>query len=267
MPPELERRYQAATSRGRNRSLRTWLYVLALIDFLCIGIDALVMPEHIIEAAIARGLVLTPLYLGAAALLYRQRPPWVQGLAILVPTCSLMLVAGYLACLAGGAHTERYLLAGLFTVFASTVVPNVALRWAAAQATLSLAIFGALLFRLNEIHAARSLIDNIELLTFFPISILVALHVRNWIERMHRRNFLMALRDELRVQELAHLQGAARCGARQHVARHRDARAERPHSDHQPARDRAARPAGKLPARPALWQRHPAPAARERGFQ
>src|SRR6185503_17473768 len=54
MPPELERRYQAATSRGRNRSLRTWLYFLALIDFLCIGIDALVMPEYIIEAAIAR---------------------------------------------------------------------------------------------------------------------------------------------------------------------------------------------------------------------
>ena len=203
LPPELEGRYQAATSRGRNRSLRTWLYFLALIDFLCIGIDALVMPDHLVEAAIARGLVLTPLYVGAASLLYRHRPPWVQGVAILVPTCSLMLVAGYLAFLAGGVHIERYLLAGLFTVFASTVVPNVALRWAAAQATLSLAIFGALLWRLNEIHAARSLIDNIELLTFFPVSILVALHVRNWIERMHRRNFLMALRDELRVQELA----------------------------------------------------------------
>ena len=144
LPPELEGRYQAATSRGRNRSLRTWLYFLALIDFLCIGIDALVMPDHIVQAAIARGLVLTPLYVGAALLLYRERPPWVQGLAILVPTCSLMLVAGYLAFLAGGVHIERYLLAGLFTVFASTVVPNVALRWAAAQATLSLAIFGAL---------------------------------------------------------------------------------------------------------------------------
>jgi signal transduction histidine kinase/DNA-binding NarL/FixJ family response regulator/HPt (histidine-containing phosphotransfer) domain-containing protein len=203
MPPELEQRYQAATWYGRNRSLRTWLYILALIDFLCIGIDALVMPGHITEAAIARGLVLTPLYVGAAALLYRQRPAWMLGLTILVPTCTLMLVAGYLAGLAGGVHTERYLLAGLFTIFASTIVPNVALRWVAAQATLSLLIFAALLFRLNDIHAARSLIDNIELLTFFPISILVALHVRNWIERMHRRNFLMALRDELRVQELA----------------------------------------------------------------
>jgi len=169
LPPELEQRYQAASSRGRNRSLRTWLNAMALIDFLCIGIDALVMPEYIVEAAIARGLVLTPLYLGAAALLDRQRPPWVQGLAILVPTCSLMLVAGYLAGLAGGAHIERYLLGGLFTVFASTIVPNVALRWAAAQAALSLAIFGMVLFRLNEIHAVRSLIDNIELLTPYVV--------------------------------------------------------------------------------------------------
>ena len=114
------------------------------------------MPEHIVEAAIARGLVLTPLYLGAAALLDRQRPPWVQGLAILVPTCSLMLVAGYLAGLAGGAHIERYLLGGLFTVFASTIVPNVALRWAAAQAVLSLAIFGALLCRPERDHTPRA---------------------------------------------------------------------------------------------------------------
>ena len=32
LPPELEQRYHAATSFGRNRSLRTWLYLLALID-------------------------------------------------------------------------------------------------------------------------------------------------------------------------------------------------------------------------------------------
>src|SRR5262245_8208058 len=203
LPPELEQRYHAATWRGRNRSLRTWLYLLALIDFLCIGIDALVMPEHVLAAAIARGVVLTPIYLGAAALLYRERPPWVQGLSILVPTSSIMLMAGYLAELAGGIHVERYLLGGLFTVFASTVVPNVALRWAAAQAAVSLAIFGALLFHLNKVDGAVALLDNIEFLTFFPLSIVAALHVRNWIERMHRRNFLMALRDELRVQDLA----------------------------------------------------------------
>ena len=124
--------------------------------------------------------MLTPLYLGFAALLCTGSglPGCARRAYLLVPTCSLMPHAVYLAGLAGGAHIERYLLGGLFTVFASTIVPNVALRWAAAQAGLSLAIFGLLLFRLNEIHAARSLIDNIELLTFFPISIVVGLHVR-----------------------------------------------------------------------------------------
>src|SRR3954470_6319465 len=102
LPPELEQRYQDATWRGRSRSLKSWLYVLALMDFLCIGIDALVMPVHLTEAVIARGLVLTFLYLGAAALLTRQRPVWMQGLLILVPTVSLFIVAAYLANLAGG---------------------------------------------------------------------------------------------------------------------------------------------------------------------
>ena len=47
LPPELERRYQLSTWRGRSRSLRTWLHLIALIDFLCIAIDALVMPAHL----------------------------------------------------------------------------------------------------------------------------------------------------------------------------------------------------------------------------
>src|SRR6267154_1932048 len=203
MPPELEQRYQVATWRGRSISLKSWLYVLALMDFMCIGIDALVMPAHLTEAVIARGLVLTSIYLGAAALLTRQRPVWMQGLLILVPTVSLILVAGYLANLAGGVHAERYLLAGLFTIFASTIVPNVAFRWVVAQAVLSVLCFVAMLFALNGDLGGHLLVDNIELVTFFPVSILAALHVRRWIERMHRRNFVMSLRDEMRVQELA----------------------------------------------------------------
>ena len=203
LPPELERRYQVSTWRGRSRSLRTWLRLIALIDFLCIGIDALVMPAHLTEAVIVRGLVLTPLYLAAAALLVRQRPVWAQGLLVVVPALSLLLAAGYLASLAGPEHTERYLLGGLFTVFASTVVPNVALRWMAAQAILSVVIFVTLLVGLNGINSAAALIAHIELVTFFPASILAVLHVRAWIERMHRRNYLMTLRDELRLADLA----------------------------------------------------------------
>ena len=31
---------------------------------------------------------------------------------------------------------------------------------------------------------------------------MVALNVRRWIERIHRRNFLMSLRDEIRTKDL-----------------------------------------------------------------
>jgi signal transduction histidine kinase/DNA-binding response OmpR family regulator len=203
LPPALEARYQAATWRSRSRSLKNWLYWVALIDLFCIGIDALVMPAHLTEAVIARGFVLTPIYLGAAALLTRQRPVWAQGLLVLVPALSLLLVAGYLANLAGGEHTERYLLAGVFTVFASTIVPNVALRWMALQAVLSVLIFAALLVGVNGMTSVQALGEHIELVTFFPASILVSLQVRGWIERMHRRNFLLLLRDELRLADLA----------------------------------------------------------------
>jgi signal transduction histidine kinase/CheY-like chemotaxis protein/HPt (histidine-containing phosphotransfer) domain-containing protein len=203
LPGELERRYQLSTWPGRSRSLRTWLHLIALIDFLCIAIDALVMPAHVTEAVVVRGLILTPLYLGAAALLIRQRPVWAQGLLVMVPALSLLVGAGYLAHLAGGEHVERYLLGGFFTVFASTIVPNVALRWMAVQAVLAVVIFISLLAGLKGIDSMAALAAHVELVTFFPISILAGLHVRNWIERMHRRNYLMSLRDELRLADLA----------------------------------------------------------------
>src|SRR3954451_14660614 len=57
LPPKLEERYDAATWRGSNKSLRLWLLWAAMVDLLCIGIDALVMPDHIVASIIARGVV------------------------------------------------------------------------------------------------------------------------------------------------------------------------------------------------------------------
>jgi signal transduction histidine kinase/CheY-like chemotaxis protein/HPt (histidine-containing phosphotransfer) domain-containing protein len=202
LPPALETRYENRTWRSRGKSLRIWLTMLAAIDVLCIGVDAVTMPAHLPASILVRGVLITSCYVGAAALLLRQRPAWVCGLAVLVPTFVMLVGVGYLGALAGGVHQERYLTAAMFTAFATTVVPNVRFRWAAAQSVLSVLTLCVLLFG----HGARSLadiaIDNIELVTFYPVSILAALDVRRWIERMHRRNFLMALRDELRVQDL-----------------------------------------------------------------
>jgi signal transduction histidine kinase/DNA-binding response OmpR family regulator len=67
---------------------------------------------------------------------------------------------------------------------------------------LSVLTVGFLFFSRKNAPVADVLVDNIELLTFYPLSIFAALDVRRWIERMHRRNFLMALRDELLVRDL-----------------------------------------------------------------
>ena len=88
-------------------------------------------------------------------------------------------------------------------MFASTVVPNIALRWMAVQAILAVVIFVSLLIGLKGINSFAALVEHVDLLTFYPVSILAGLHVRNWIERMHRRNYLMSLRDELRLADLA----------------------------------------------------------------
>jgi signal transduction histidine kinase/AmiR/NasT family two-component response regulator/HPt (histidine-containing phosphotransfer) domain-containing protein len=203
LPPKLEERYDAATWRSSNKSLRLWLIWAVMIDLLCIGIDAVVMPDHIVESIIARGIVLTGIYLGAASLLTRRRPIAVQGLALVVPTLSLILVAYYLGSLAGGVHLERYLTAAMFTSFAATIVPNVRVRWISLQTVLSVLILGGFMLHQADGSLTRMVFDNVELATFYPVAIFVALRVRARLERIHRRNFLMTWRDELRLADLA----------------------------------------------------------------
>jgi signal transduction histidine kinase/AmiR/NasT family two-component response regulator/HPt (histidine-containing phosphotransfer) domain-containing protein len=203
LPPKLEERYDAATWRSSNKSLRLWLIWAVMIDLLCIGIDAVVMPDHIVESIIARGIVLSGIYLGAASLLTRRRPIAVQGLALVVPTLSLILVAYYLGSLAGGVHLERYLTAAMFTSFAATIVPNVRVRWISLQTVLSVLILGGFMLHQADGSLTRMVFDNVELATFYPVAIFVALRVRARLERIHRRNFLMTWRDELRLADLA----------------------------------------------------------------
>lgn len=202
LAPVLEERYDAASWRGRSRGTRTWLMVVALINLLCIGVDVVVMPAHWIESVATR-VPLSVVYAAAAWLLGRRQPGWIQGLSVGVPAVGLILVAAYLGALAGGAHAERYYTAAMFATFAATIVPNIPFRYSVILVTLSIALFAAMLLRASSVSIGASFVDSIEFLTYYPVSVVVALDVRRWMERMHRRNFLLALRDELRVHDLA----------------------------------------------------------------
>jgi diguanylate cyclase (GGDEF)-like protein len=198
LSPTLEERYEAATWRGRQRGTRQWLLSVCAIDLLWIAIDAVAIPDHLWIGVACRLLLLSTLYGAAAAVLMRQRPAWVLGLSLLVPTVVLSLVTGYLAGFAGPMHAERYNMAALFAAFASTMVPPIPFRFAVVQSALAV-----LIFTVFQIGASGSFADNIELLTYYPLCVIAALAARRRFERMYRRNFLLALRDELRVEDLA----------------------------------------------------------------
>jgi diguanylate cyclase (GGDEF)-like protein len=202
LPAALDERFETRRWRGRSRGTRTWLLAVAIINLLCLGVDALVLPEFFREAVLSRGVV-SGMYLGAAWLLNTRRVPWIQGATVCFLAVALVLIAGYLGILAGGVHTERYFTAVLFASFAAAIVPNIPFRYSVLQSILSLlTIVGFVLGQAGG-SIGDNFFNNIELVTFYPVCILVALDVRRWMERMQRRNFLLALRDELRVQELA----------------------------------------------------------------
>jgi diguanylate cyclase (GGDEF)-like protein len=196
--PALERRYQDSTWEARSRGTRMWLAVIAVLDLIWIGLDVMIMPDQIVSSIVIRGVLIPVIFLGAAALLDRQRPAWGLGLAVLVTTIAFILANGYLAMLAGGVHAERLNTGALFVSFATMIVLPISFGFAIVQSVLSILIVDGLL-----VAGGHTLTNSMQLFVFFPVTILSALAAKRRFERMHRRIFLMRLHDELRVKDLA----------------------------------------------------------------
>ena len=199
LSPELQHRFETQTWRPRTRGARIWLATLALLDLLCLGIDACTLPGHLWHAVAMRGLVTTPVCLAGVLLLTRRLPWPVEGLAVGLPTLLILVLSWHLGTLAGGVHFERYCTAALVACFAATIIPNMTVRSAAVHAMLSVAIFELMVLG----RPGQGVVANIELVTLYPMAVLAAVHFRARMERIRRRNFLLTQRDALRVRELA----------------------------------------------------------------
>jgi diguanylate cyclase (GGDEF)-like protein len=164
-----------------------------------------VLPDYFGEAVVIRGAI-SAMYFAAAWFLPRQRlPAWAPGLTVCVLSAALVIGCAYLGLLAQGIYTERYFTAVLFATFAATIVPNISFRYTVLQSAVSL--FAILAFMLGKPGGTifENFLSNMEMIAFYPACIIAALDVRRGMERMQRRTFLLSLRDELRVQELAAL--------------------------------------------------------------
>lgn len=199
LSPELERRFEARTWQRRARGARIWLATIALLDLLCLGIDACTLPGHLWYAAMMRGLVITPACLLGMLLLTRRLRWSIEGLAVGLPTLLILVVSWHLGTLAGGVHFERYCTAALVACFAATIIPNMTVRCAAIHAMLSVVLFELMVLG----RPGQGFVANIELVTLYPMAMLAAVHFRVRMERIRRRNFLLTQRDALRVRELA----------------------------------------------------------------
>jgi signal transduction histidine kinase/DNA-binding response OmpR family regulator len=207
-PSALESQYRTSRERGRVRALLTFLQAVWVIDLLCIGLDAVVMPDQLFYCALVRIMAITPTFMCARVVIRHCRSPIIQTIALAISMLVLTVGAVYMGRLAGSIHEDRYLVAAMFAGFACTVAANIPFKHAVVYLVGSIITFMLLVFvRDAHLGVPQIVFHNIELLTYYPLAMLAGLDVRYRLEVMQRRHFLMMLREEAHSDELARQRG------------------------------------------------------------
>ena len=201
-PAELERDYFETRARGRALALQTFLLAVCIINILSIGIDAFTLPDHLAHGIGVRVLGITPVFLAVILLIRNTTGVVVHTIGVGAAMLALALGNVHLGTVAGGVHTDRYLVAVMFASFALTVGANLPFRHSIVYLAGSQVVLALLVFARGQGSLLAIFAENVELLTFYPLAMLAGLDVRYRFEVMQRRHFLMLRRQELHMAEI-----------------------------------------------------------------
>ena len=191
--------YESATWRDYSRATVAWLKTVMLLNVLSCAIDYVQEPNILWLGVLMRIAFLPTVYVGLAAVWARPRPSWVKGLTLPAAVGALMIVAGVLGIVAGGAIYERYLTAGLAAAATAIVIFGVEKRWAIIAITVCLASYGG--FGLCDPLVAP--IISLVMTLYYGSLLACLVPARHAMNLIRLRSFMMTLRSRLQTEALS----------------------------------------------------------------
>ncbi len=200
-PRELEFRFQEQTAERNGREkLFLNLGAIALFDFFLFS-DAKSYPEFFWRAVLIRVALFTPAALLLALISWKSRRRWIQEFAQLLG----VLIAGLAVMGVVFGISETYVMLGqcgllLITIYGTLVVR---LKFQSALIVLFCLLFADAIFLYVSLAKGDPALITCMFLMLGCSTL--ALQASFRLERMERTQYLFLLREELRGQELSHV--------------------------------------------------------------
>jgi len=198
-PVELETLFEQETGAARVRQMLLAGFVAIFTYDLFLASDNIIVPQIIQAALVVRLGLVTPLTLLVMAAQYRGLAPWLREAVGAAATVIGGLGAMYLLILSRDPNGPYYVY-GLVLI---TLFANIVLRlrfFYAAAASLAILVIYSVTAPLLTSVAPTVLASNFM---FLFSTALLTLFANYSLERDHRLNYLLSLRDRLRRADLA----------------------------------------------------------------
>lgn len=184
--------------RQTAKIVRAWMLWVIFLDFLTLGVDALLLPMQTLERMMLPAAILPPAALIAAVAFRRPCPVWLQGTVLINSMFLILLSVALVGVSAGGEFYERHLTIMLFVAVTAIVIFPIPISWAGAIATFALGLYFIFQLKNPEIEPGSALAGTL----FFTSGMAATLVARRTATILAQKTFLLELRDRFRLADL-----------------------------------------------------------------
>ncbi|WP_244562522.1 sensor domain-containing diguanylate cyclase [Ensifer aridi] len=196
---ELERLFQQRSWSRTAKIVRAWMTWVALLDLLTLCLNAILLPKAIVISMLAPASILPPVALATAFVWRRPRANCFQRLALTAGLFLILLSVALVGVSAGGEFYERHLNIMLFVAITAIVIFALPLSWTMTIACYALGVYLVLQLRNPNLSAGSAVAATL----FFASGIIATVVARRTMTLLAQKTFLLELRDQGRVAELA----------------------------------------------------------------
>jgi len=197
---ELACLFRRRSWRQTAKIVRAWMLWVIVLDFVTLGVGAILLPIQTFERMLLPAAILPPAAFVAAVAFRRQNPFRHQGSLLISSMVLILLSVALVGVSAGGEFYERHLTIMLFVAVTAIVIFPIPLGWAGSIAAFALAFY--LFFQLRNPYVDMG--SAIAGTLFFTSGMVATLVARRTATILAQKTFLLELRDRVRLADLTH---------------------------------------------------------------
>ncbi|KRB55177.1 diguanylate cyclase [Rhizobium sp. Root708] len=195
---DLAELFRARSWSSTAKIIRAWMAWVIVLDVLTLAVNAVLLSPGSVVPMLAPASILPPAALAVGAVFLKQRPLWMQGVAIQLGMFLILLSVALVAVNAGGEYYERHLTIMIFVAVTAIIIFPIPFKWSMSIAAFALGLYLVFQLRNPDIGTGSALAGAL----FFASGVIATLVARRTANILAHKTFLFELRDRARLAEL-----------------------------------------------------------------